>query len=128
MLIVAGAFVFADTAALAAPGELDSSFSGDGRVTTRFGKSASVGEAVAIQPDGKIVVAGTLGSTTSSDFLVGRYNSNGRLDATFGGDGKVHTPDGKSGFCVGSAVAVEPDGRIVAVGIPEITLVRYLGD
>jgi uncharacterized delta-60 repeat protein len=92
---IAVAFAFAAPAAVAAPaapGDLDASFGGDGKVTTKFpfaylgAGSASVG----IQADGKIVVAGSAGNRNHR-FAVVRYNANGTLDTTFGGDGKVVT-------------------------------------
>ncbi|HET7269614.1 MAG TPA: Ig-like domain-containing protein [Rubrobacter sp.] len=71
-------------------GDLDPSFSGDGKVMTTFGGS-DYGEAVAIQADGKIVVAGSNESSGDEDFALARYNVNGSLDTSFHGDGKVNT-------------------------------------
>jgi hypothetical protein len=76
--------------ASAAAGDLDPSFSGDGKVSTTFGKWESYATAVAVQPDGKIGV-------TSGVFAVGRYNADGTLDSTFSKNGKVLTWDGKGG-------------------------------
>jgi uncharacterized delta-60 repeat protein len=72
--------------------------------------------AVALQPDGKIVVVGTTYSPEfqSGDFLVVRYNSNGSLDTNFGTGGIVTINQGSAD--VFNAVAVQPDGKIVAVG------------
>jgi len=97
-------------------GSLDLSFDGDGKVTTTIG-ARSTGYSVAIQPDNKIVVAGSLwefGVGFGGDFALARYNPDGSLDTTFGGDGKVQT-----GICCNdeiNSVAVQPDGKIVAVG------------
>src|SRR4051812_4954882 len=78
-------------AAQAAAGDLDPNFSGDGKQTTDFG-ARDTGEAVAMQPDGKIVV---VGSTTpggdAGSFAVARYNADGTPDTTFSGDGKQTT-------------------------------------
>jgi uncharacterized delta-60 repeat protein len=71
-------------------GDLDPSFSGDGKVTTTFGGSDG-GEAVAIQGDRKIVVAGSTRGCGGEDFALARYNTDGSLDTTFSGDGKVCT-------------------------------------
>jgi len=92
------------------PGPLDPSFGGDGIVTTTIGSYAEA-NGVAIQPNGKIVVAGY----ASSNFALARYNSNGTLDLTFGTGGVVTTtfPDGTS---VANGVALQSDGRIVAAG------------
>src|SRR3954449_13178650 len=79
--------------AQAAPGDLDSSFSLDGKQTTDFAGSANFGQAVAVQADGKIVVAGSSdqGAATGSDFALARYKADGTLDSLFSGDGKQTT-------------------------------------
>src|SRR5574341_1204332 len=69
-------------------GGLDGSFDGDGKVNTSFPASGSgIIYGMAIQADGKIVTAGVAGS----EFALARYNTNGSLDVTFDGDGKVLT-------------------------------------
>jgi uncharacterized delta-60 repeat protein len=104
--------------------DLDSSFSGDGKVSTTFGKWESYATAVAVQPDGKIVVG-----FSSGDFAVGRYNADGTLDATFSENGKVLTWDGKGGRVQARARALQPDGRIVVVGETggKVAIARCLG-
>src|SRR6185436_1185980 len=72
------------------------------------------GLAVAIQSDGKIVIAGTTSNAWSSDFAIARYNIDGSLDATFSDDGKQTTDLG--GEDGASSVAIQADGKIVAVG------------
>jgi uncharacterized delta-60 repeat protein len=91
-------------------GTLDTTFSGDGKVTTSVGPNGSSALGVAIQADGKIVAAGSSGSR----FGLARYTTNGTLDTTFSGDGKLATrfKDGS----LANAVAIESDGRIVAAG------------
>jgi uncharacterized delta-60 repeat protein len=99
--------------AIATPGDPDATFSGDGKVTTRFAGDAE-GWAVAIQPDGKIVVAGNATLTARSltqKFAVARYTPIGVLDDSFGGDGKVGTPFARNARAFG--VAIQPDGKIV---------------
>lgn len=72
--------------AAAAPGALDPSFDGDGRVVTDFGVGdADQAEAVAVQSDGRIVAVGRAGP----GFGLARYNPDGALDAAFAGDGTV---------------------------------------
>jgi uncharacterized delta-60 repeat protein len=97
-------------------GSPDRSFDGDGRVTTDIGAVNEWAEAVAIQPDGKIVVAGSCISgpnyDSNYDFCLTRYNSNGALDRSFDGDGKVATDIGS----YGSSAAVQADSKIVAAG------------
>jgi len=92
-------------------GLLDSSFSGDGRLTTDV-----VGfRAVAVQADGRIVVAGSDEGSTGEDFAVTRHNVDGSLDSSFSGNGRV-TTDFAGGPDAASAVAVQADGKIFAAG------------
>ncbi len=55
-----------------------------------------MGAKLAIQPDGRVVVAGRSGSSSTSDFALARYNSDGALDSSFDGDGKLTIPVGNS--------------------------------
>jgi uncharacterized delta-60 repeat protein len=96
-------------------GTLDTSFSGDGRVMTEFTTGYDYAEDVALQSDGKIVVAGGAGGLTRGRFALARYGVGGGLDPTFGGDGRVVT-EFNTGFDVADAIAVQDDGRIVAAG------------
>jgi uncharacterized delta-60 repeat protein len=96
-------------------GGLDTTFDGDGKVTTDFGGDDEGAFSVAIQSDGKIVVAGHSGNIDSSDFALSRYDSNGGLDTTFDGDGKVTTDFG-TGFDRAYGVAIQSDGKIVVAG------------
>ena len=72
---------------------------------------------MAIQDDGKIVAAGQGGN--SGDFALARYNPNGSLDPTFSGDGKLTTDFGFGPDDAANGVAVQGDGKIVAVGTHE---------
>ena len=65
---------------------------------------------MAIQSDGKIVVAGISGNGSTSGFALVRYNSDGSLDTTFNGTGKVHSGGGAT------SVVIQSDGKIVAAG------------
>jgi len=98
-----------------ADGTLDPSFGEDGIVTTRLGDLNDFANGVAIQPDGKIVVAGTSVVTGGRDFVVVRYRSDGSLDTTFGTGGIVRTPIGTTPRTA-YAVAIQGDGKIVAAG------------
>jgi uncharacterized delta-60 repeat protein len=99
-----------------ADGTLDTSFGGDGKVTTNFTRRQDVAFGVAIQADGKIVAAGDAGLRTgNSRFGVARYNADGTLDTTFGGDGKVTTQFTRKDDPVSSLV-IQADGRIVVAG------------
>jgi uncharacterized delta-60 repeat protein len=101
-------------------GTLDPRFGGDGKVTTDFGDRSAFALAVAIQADGKIVAAGTSFRCGGDDavFALARYRRSGRLDRTFGNDGKVTTEIGSP--CEEdthiSALAIQPDGKIVVAG------------
>ena len=97
-------------------GALDTTFaSPDGYVTTNLGAGGGQMMGVALD-DGKVVVAGSSFSTTSSNVAVLRYTSAGVLDSTFGGgDGKVTTDVG-TGYDSGGDVAVDGSGNIDVVG------------
>lgn len=112
--IVAALTGFA-TPAAAAPGDLDVSFGAFGKVNTAFSSSADDAYRVAIQPDGKIVVAGNCWSTTS-DFCLARYTADGVLDTAFNGNGKVVTAIGSDGDYA-HGMALQPDGKIVLAGV-----------
>jgi uncharacterized delta-60 repeat protein len=96
-------------------GSLDPTFDGDGMVTTDFAGSTDRANALAIRGDGRIVAAGFALVSGTDDFAVARYNSDGSLDPTFDGDGKVTTDFGGT-VDQARAVAIQGDGKIVAVG------------
>jgi uncharacterized delta-60 repeat protein len=73
-----------------------------------------VAEAVALQPNGQIVVAGYAGAAGSQTIALARYNNDGSLDTSFGNDGTVVTPFEASAMA--RAVAVAPDGTIIVAG------------
>jgi uncharacterized delta-60 repeat protein len=111
LALAAFAALAAAPAANAAPGDLDPSFGSGGQVRLLESNEESYSEAVAIQPDGKIVLAGF----DHGNAVVLRLLSNGSLDTSFGSGGKVTTTVSAafSGF---QAVTIQPDGKIVAVG------------
>ena len=97
-------------------GGLDTTFSGDGKVMTNFTNGFDGANAVAIQTNGKVVVAGGAGTTgVAGNFALARYNPNGSLDSTFSGNGRV-TTNFTPGKDVAFGVAIQADGRIVAAG------------
>jgi uncharacterized delta-60 repeat protein len=114
---------------LAAPGDLDRTFSGDGRVRTNFTADDDAASGLAIQSNGKIVVAGWAGWTypRRPNFALARYKPDGTLDRIFGGDGKVTTRFTYDS--VATAVAIRAD-KIVAVGETngKFALARYALD
>ncbi|HVE58433.1 MAG TPA: FG-GAP-like repeat-containing protein, partial [Pyrinomonadaceae bacterium] len=96
-------------------GSFDTSFDGDGRVTTDFGDVSDSALAIGIQTDGRIVAAGHTGNNDGIDFALARYNADGSLDTSFDGDGKV-TTDFSGVFNYARSVAIQADGKIVAAG------------
>ena len=99
-------------------GSLDTNFGTGGKVTTNFGDN-DLGDAVAIQKDGKIVVAGQSNAGGTIDFAVARYNADGSLDITFNPTGSlpgtvITSFDGEDD--IATAVVIQKDGKIVVVG------------
>jgi uncharacterized delta-60 repeat protein len=95
----------------ATDGDLDITFGSGGKVITDFGGD-DVANAVALQSDGKIVAAGRTLVGGVSSFALGRYNSDGSLDTTFGTGGKVTTDSLGDAF----ALSIRSDGKIVVAG------------
>ncbi|HEY9164622.1 MAG TPA: T9SS type A sorting domain-containing protein [Candidatus Kryptonia bacterium] len=122
-IVVAGASnnSFA-VARLNSNGVLDNAFGTNGKVTAEIqggDGTADYGSSVALQSDGKIVVAGTSYSFLGGGnaFAIARFDSNGALDSTFGGSGSVRAPLGRYGpnaEC--RAVAIQSDGKLVVAG------------
>ncbi|MDR3647436.1 MAG: hypothetical protein P4L22_07875 [Candidatus Babeliales bacterium] len=111
-------------------GILDKSFGTKGLVLTNVAKTLGLKtesqnfiNSIALQRDGKIVVAGYSTATGISLFTLARYETTGKLDTTFGKNGIVSTDVGKiAGFAAGGistiqAIQLQPDGKIVAGGI-----------
>ena len=107
------------------PGSLDTSFGASGvRITSLSG--ADVVNGLALQPDGKIVLAGYCVVSSQEDFCVARYTTSGNLDPTFNGPGAngvgVGTGTGRFTFPIGTAndrayaVAIDGSGRVVLAG------------
>jgi uncharacterized delta-60 repeat protein len=123
------------------PGFALESYSSSGAINSAFGKHGGVNtsftgidptpNALAIQANGDIVAAGGAGTT----FALARYSSAGTLDTTFGTGGRVTTAFGNDTASI-VALAIQPDGKIVAVGdftsggpqgaICNIAVARYL--
>lgn len=96
-------------------GNLDGSFGTNGMVCTAIGAGNDYGHSLAIQPDGKYLVAGFSSNGTNDDFAIVRYNTDGSLDNSFGNGGKstiaIGSYDDKS-----NCVNIQSDGKIVVVG------------
>ena len=103
---------------LNADGTTDIPFGANGSVVTDISGRGDAALAVALQQDGKIVVAGLSSSQTNPNFAVTRYLVNGALDTSFANAGK-QTVD-FFGFTDGAeSVVVQPDGKIVVGGFAE---------
>ena len=110
-------------------GTIDQTFGYYGRVITDIDSVDNTCEEIAIQPDGKILVAGS----TNDDFTLVRYNSNGVLDSAFGTYGVASATWGSyKNFADG--IAIQPDGKIVVSGYASdgvkkhMAVVRFLNN
>ena len=103
-------------------GTLDPGFANAGTALTGFGRRFQSASAIAITPGGRIVVVGSTSNGVTSRSAVTRYRADGRLDRGFGGDGRVTTDVSPSGEQF-TDLAIQPDGRIVAAGWAEVSLV-----
>jgi len=114
-------------------GSLDSTFSTDGMVTTNVRGNGVCNSSIR-QPDGKLILFGWSTDVNNLSFAALRYNADGTLDSTFGENGIVVTDiGGISDY--GYSVALQSDGKIVAVGytytaddVYNYAVVRYLAD
>jgi uncharacterized delta-60 repeat protein len=115
-----------------ASGTLDASFGTGGEVLTSFGSSASGrAEAVAIQRNGEIVLAGGTSGPKLNKFALARYTTSGTLDKSFGTGGEVLTGFRSSNHSSADGIAIQKNGKIVAVGstrhagVTHFALARY---
>jgi len=95
-------------------GQPDMAFGTGGGLNFGFG-ARDIAQAVAIQPDGKIVAAGYTITPAGGDFMVARFLTNGAVDNSFGFGG-FSVLDFMGGDDYGMDVAVAPDGKIVVGG------------
>ena len=97
-------------------GSLDSGFGVNGIVVTDYGKENNIPNAIVLQNDGKIIVAGgTRSSVGEMKFLLVRYTENGNLDPTFGDDGIVFTSIGSGNDWIND-IALQNDGKFLVAG------------
>ncbi|CAB5115094.1 hypothetical protein D3OALGA1CA_2213 [Olavius algarvensis associated proteobacterium Delta 3] len=116
-------------------GNLDPTFGSGGKLRLPFSNVEDGAEGVAIQPDGKIVVAGFRAKgTVNAEFALARLDTDGSLDTSFGSDGRVDTAFSNLNDAA-FGVVLQPDGKIVAAGLKaegnlngEFAVARYLGD
>lgn len=107
-------------------GTLDNSFDGpsgvgNGKFLLPIGSGYDAANAVAVQPDGKIVLAGSCSNGAIQEFCVARLNADGTLDTSFdgpsgNGDGKFLLPINPS-YNTANAIALQPDGKILLAGM-----------
>ncbi len=110
-----------------ADGSLDSSFGTGGKVTTDFFGDIDTIRSVVVQADGKIVAGGfSRTAATPFGYSLARYNANGTLDASFGTGGKVTTVIWGNDDEL-AAILLQPDGKILAIGLAATTPTRDFG-
>ena len=126
-----------DARQLFAAGSIDLSFNGTGRVTRDFGFGDDTAYAVAVQSDGRVLVAGTVrGANGTTDFGLARFNRDGTLDTSFGTNGIVFTDFGLTSASTDEARAMVLDsaGRIYVAGWAnrgsgnDFAVARFLAD
>lgn len=111
-------------------GALDTGFGTGGKATLALSPTVNIGTSLALQNDGKIVVAGFASIAGEQDFVVLRYTDEGVLDTTFSGDG-IATKNLGGTTEQATSVAVQPDGKIIAAGFSaqgawtDSAMVRY---
>lgn len=127
--------ISAVTAAMAAAGALDPGFGTGGIVTTTIsGSTFAASTDILVQPDGKLLISFSANSASSGfNMTLARYNPDGSLDTTFSGDGIVTSPFASGDFDEARALALQPDGKILAAGRVGISnasfaVVRYNPD
>lgn len=114
-------------------GSLDANFGVGGKVITTDQNHSGTVSSMALQPDGKIIIAGEgyiQIPGNSNVFFLNRYNSDGSLDSSFGDGGTVYTIFASQGYANANAVAVQSDGKIVAAGYSDgsYAFARYNAD
>ena len=104
-------------------GTLDTTFNRNGKVTTDFNSGSDYAYSILVQPDGKVLVAGT----GNYGFALARYNIDGSLDTGFDGDGKAVLTIGSYTYDTIYALSLQADGKILAGGVSNnnFALARY---
>jgi uncharacterized delta-60 repeat protein len=85
----------------------------------------SLVDALAIEPDGKILVAGVVPTSTGGEFTLWCFNPDGSIDATFGNQGTVNVFSSSGPGAAG--LALRPDGRIIVAGIASASTIEVVG-
>jgi uncharacterized delta-60 repeat protein len=92
-------------------------------VTTPIGAADDSANAIAVRPDGKLVLAGDSRIGGSLVVALARYNPNGSLDTSFNGTGKVTTAIGSTSAA--HELALQPDGKVVVTGVGTNGTIRF---
>jgi len=98
-----------------ANGTLDTTWNGTGKVITAIGSDNDFANSMALQPDGKVLLAGYRGNGANYDFCAARYLANGTLDTTWNGTGKVITAIGSDNDFA-APMTLQPDGKVLLAG------------
>ena len=111
-------------------GVLDTTFGTDGQAVSSFGNGQSIPASLALQPDGKILVAGRYQPTNARQLALMRFTAEGSIDTTFDSDGKIVTNFGNGSVSEAIDVSVNSNGKISVTGIVHTTprnfgLVQY---
>ncbi len=96
-------------------GTLDLTFNGSGKKSIDFGAAESA-TAITVQPDGKLLLAGTTDLGVNGSYMLVRTDSDGMVDNTFGTNGQVVTTFGSYDYAVLNSIALQPNLRIVVTG------------
>ena len=96
-------------------GRLDPTFNGRGSIRFSVSDGADRVAAIALEPDGSVVLAGYAADARRDEWAIARLGPHGHLDASFGTGGAIVTSFG-AGFDEADGVAVQPNGKIVVVG------------
>lgn len=108
-------FLFISKTIFSQAGMLDPDFGEDGIVTRSIGPYNDEANAMTIQPDGKIIIAGFSSSGTDTDFALARFNSDGTIDYSFGVDGYSILNLGYF-YEIITDIALQTDGKIIVGG------------
>lgn len=127
-VLTAVAIITSSTLAMAQAGRLDTTFGTGGIFTTSFNQEdVTIDSAVAIQSDGKIVLGGTIPMGNGQTAALLRLNTNGTLDSSFGAGGIVTSNFSITDGAAVTALAIQPNGQIVAAAVGDFLLQGAVG-
>jgi uncharacterized delta-60 repeat protein len=114
MKFVANPIESLESRTLLSAGQLDLTFSGDGRFTAAIAGNITITDGTA-QSDGKTLVAGTIDGSSGKDLFVARVTADGALDTSFSGDG-IATVSIGTADALDASLAIDSSGRIIVAG------------